>query len=145
MWFRNTIPKLFFAVVAVGAASALGSSLGNVTTSDGIHLRYVQAGPAAGQKLLLVHGWRQTAAQWRKQIDYFSGAGYRVTAYDMRGHGDSGKSDFGYSLSRFGSDLNDVLNTLDLTNVSIVAHSLHGLLSLLGLVGPVSRATLSHP
>lgn len=124
MFFRNVLPKLFFVVAAIGATSTLGSSLGNVTTSDGISLRYTQAGPAAGQQLLLIHGWRQTAAQWRKQIDYFSGAGYRVTAYDMRGHGDSEKPEFGYSLSRLGSDLNDVLNTLDLTNVSVVAHSM---------------------
>lgn len=101
-----------------------GSTVGNVTTSDGIQLAYTQAGPATGQKLLFIPGWRQTAAQWRKQMEYFSGAGYRVTSYDHRGHGDSEKPSYGYRISTLAADLNDVLNGLDLTNVSIIAHSM---------------------
>ncbi|RBA15902.1 hypothetical protein FPRO05_12123 [Fusarium proliferatum] len=119
---------------AVMAASTAGNphelgpvphlKIGNVTTQDGVELRYIQAGPPSGQQLLFIPGWRQTAAQWNKQIEYFSSAGYRVTTYDMRGHGDSAKPDFGYRLSRFGADLNDVINSLSLCGVSIVAHSM---------------------
>lgn len=97
---------------------------GLVKTEDGVHLTYTQAGPTDGQNLLFIPGWRQTAAEWKKQVKYFSEAGYRVTAYDMRGHGESEKPDFGYRLSRFGADLHDVLTTLDLRNVSIIAHSM---------------------
>ncbi|KAF2213236.1 hypothetical protein CERZMDRAFT_96899 [Cercospora zeae-maydis SCOH1-5] len=103
---------------------AHASTVGTVTTSDGVQLAYMQAGPAAGQKFLFVPGWRQTAAEWRKQIEYFSGAGYHVTAYDHRGHGDSEKVNFGYRMPRLGADLNDVINTLALTNVSIIGHSM---------------------
>lgn len=42
----------------------------------------------------------------------------------MRGHGDSAKLDSGYRLSRFGADLNDVINSLSLCGVSIAAHSM---------------------
>ncbi|KAL1903468.1 hypothetical protein Sste5346_000095 [Sporothrix stenoceras] len=98
--------------------------IGNITTQDGVQLRYTQAGPVTGQSLLFIPGWRQTAAQWNKQIEYFSSAGNRVTTYDMRGHGDSAKPDFGYRLSRFGADLNDVLNSLGLCDVTIIAHSM---------------------
>lgn len=98
--------------------------IGNITTQDGVQLRYTQAGPLTGQSLLFIPGWRQTAAQWNKQIEYFSNAGYHVTTYDMRGHGDSAKPDFGYRLSRFGSDLNDVLTGLGLCDVSVIAHSM---------------------
>lgn len=97
---------------------------GFVQTQDGVRLSYAQAGAARGQNLLFIPGWRQTAAEWKKQVAYFSGAGYRVTTYDMRGHGESEKPDFGYRLSRFGADLNDVLTTLNLQNVSIIAHSM---------------------
>ncbi|KAL5610876.1 hypothetical protein FOBRF1_006993 [Fusarium oxysporum] len=107
-------------------ASATGWPLeiGQVKTQDGIKLNYTQAGPHGGQNLLFIPGWRQTAAEWKKQVKYFSDSGYRVTAYDMRGHGESEKPDFGYRLSRFGADLNDVLTTLNLRNVSIIAHSM---------------------
>lgn len=97
---------------------------GLVKTQDGVRLSYTQAGPVNGQNLLFIPGWRQTAAEWKKQVKWFSEAGYRVTAYDMRGHGESEKPDFGYRLSRFGADLYDVLTTLDLRNVSIIAHSM---------------------
>ncbi|KAI8669643.1 AB hydrolase-1 domain-containing protein [Fusarium keratoplasticum] len=114
-------------------ASASGANLpadyerattGLVKTQDGVHLNYTQAGSLLGQNLVFIPGWRQSAAEWKKQVEYFSKAGYRVTAYDMRGHGESEKPDFGYRLSRFGADLNDVLTTLDLHNVSIIAHSM---------------------
>ncbi|WAO89988.1 AB hydrolase-1 domain-containing protein [Fusarium falciforme] len=100
------------------------ATTGLVKTQDGVHLNYTQAGPLLGQNLVFIPGWRQSAAEWKKQVQYFSKAGYRVTAYDMRGHGESEKPDFGYRLSRFGADLNDVLTTLDLHNVSIIAHSM---------------------
>lgn len=97
---------------------------GLVKTQDGVHLYYTQAGPIDGQNLLFIPGWRQTAAEWKKQVKHFSEAGYRVTAYDMRGHGESEKPGFGYRLSRFGADLHDILTTLDLRNVSVIAHSM---------------------
>ncbi|KAM6505393.1 hypothetical protein FSOLCH5_014613 [Fusarium solani] len=95
-----------------------------VKTQDGVRLTYTQSGPVHGQQILFIPGWRQTAAEWKKQVKYFSSAGYRVTAYDMRGHGESEKPDFGYRISRFAADLNDLLKQLDLKDVSIVAHSM---------------------
>lgn len=92
-----------------------------ITTNDGVTLRYVQSG--SGPDLLLVHGWSQTAAQWRKQIDEFSHT-HRVTAIDLRGHGESSKPDYGYRISRLAADLNDLLEALDLTDVTIMAHSM---------------------
>ncbi|KAJ4175557.1 hypothetical protein NW767_015383 [Fusarium falciforme] len=100
------------------------SRTGLVTTQDGVRLNYTQSGPPLGQKILFIPGWRQTAAEWKKQVAYFSSAGYHVTTYDMRGHGESEKPDFGYRISRFAADLNDLLTQLDLTEVSIVAHSM---------------------
>ncbi|CAH0034706.1 unnamed protein product [Clonostachys rhizophaga] len=100
------------------------SYTGLVKTQDGVHLNYTQSGPLNGPRILFIPGWRQTAAEWKKQVEYFSSAGYRVTAYDMRGHGESEKPDFGYRISRFAADLNDLLNQLDLKHVSIVAHSM---------------------
>ncbi|KAK3395146.1 Alpha/Beta hydrolase protein [Podospora didyma] len=95
-----------------------------VKTSDGIRLAYNQTGPPNGQNLLFITGWRQAQVEWRKQAEYFSSIGYRVTTFDLRGHGDSDEPDFGYRISRFAADLNDVLTQLDLKRVTVVGHSM---------------------
>lgn len=95
--------------------------LGEVTTSDGVTLRYLEAG--SGPPLVMIPGWSQTAAQFKHQIEGLSDR-YRVIAVDMRGHGDSDKPAHGYRISRFAKDLHDVLGALDLTEVNLLAHSL---------------------
>ncbi|KAF5620146.1 AB hydrolase superfamily [Fusarium sp. NRRL 52700] len=97
---------------------------GTITTSDGVSLTYNQKGPEHGKQLLFIPGWRQAAVEWKKQVEYFTAAGYRVTTYDMRGHGESAKPNFGYRVSRFAADLNDVLTQLHLKDVTIVGHSM---------------------
>ncbi|GKU14960.1 unnamed protein product [Fusarium langsethiae] len=57
-------------------------------------------------------------------VHHFAQAGFRVTTYDMRGHGDSAKPSFGYRISRLAADLNDLLTKLDHNDLTIVAHSM---------------------
>jgi non-heme chloroperoxidase len=92
-----------------------------VDTNDGVSLSYLQVG--TGPDLLLIPGWSQTAAQWAKQIEEFSRT-HRVTAVDMRGHGESSKPNHGYRISRLAADLNDLIESLDLRHVTIMAHSM---------------------
>jgi epoxide hydrolase 4 len=51
-----------------------------------VTLHVVQAGPAAGPALILLHGFPEFWFGWRHQIPYFAGAGYRVWAPDQRGY-----------------------------------------------------------
>ncbi|SPN99492.1 related to non-heme chloroperoxidase [Cephalotrichum gorgonifer] len=122
MKLSSLLPSALYLFSATSAA--LEQRTGVVRTGDGVSLSYTQSGPRRGQQLLFIPGWRQTAAEWRKQVDYFAGAGFRVTTYDMRGHGESEKPDFGYRISRFAADLNDVLEELHLKDVTIVGHSM---------------------
>jgi non-heme chloroperoxidase len=94
---------------------------GEVTTSDGVRLRYLEAG--SGQTLVLVHGWSQAAALFQHQLDGLSDR-YRVIAYDQRGHGASDKPTFGYRIARLAKDLHDFLVALDLRDVAVLGHSL---------------------
>ncbi|WP_425390021.1 alpha/beta fold hydrolase [Ekhidna sp.] len=43
----------------------------------------------SGPKILLCHGWRSKAADFRRMIKKFVAEGYQVEAIDMRGHGNS--------------------------------------------------------
>lgn len=103
------------------AAGSMASAEGSVTTNDGVVIRYTDTG--TGPTIVLIPGWSQTAAQWRKQIDDFS-ATNRVIAIDMRGHGASDKPEYGYRIARLAADLDAVLKTLGNETVTVVAHSM---------------------
>lgn len=96
-------------------------SVQHVRTSDGVNLRYLEAG--AGQPLVLLAGWTQAAEQYAAQIAALS-KHHRVIALDMRGHGGSDKPQFGYRMSRLAKDLHDVLTSLNLSNVTLLGHSM---------------------
>lgn len=49
------------------------------------HYRWGHSGP----KILLCHGWRSKAADFRRMIKKFVAEGYQVEAIDMRAHGNS--------------------------------------------------------
>jgi non-heme chloroperoxidase len=120
------------AVSIAGAAAAVaGSQTANavgpvatrrsVAVNDGTQMSYLEAG--AGKTLVLVPGWSQTAEQFKFQIESLADR-YRVIALDMRGHGDSAKPAYGYSIQRLAKDLEDVLDALDLRDVTILGHSM---------------------
>jgi non-heme chloroperoxidase len=96
---------------------------GSITTSDGVVLRYIQAGPSSSPTLILIPGWAQTAAQWHKQISHFSSK-YNVIAYDHRGQGESDKPTFGYRVARLAADLSNLVLQLDLKDITLVGHSM---------------------
>lgn len=115
---------LSLALQFLGALSKSPSRLPTIKTSDGIHLTYNQTGPKNGSPLLFITGWRQAAIEWHKQATYFSSAGFRVTTFDLRGHGDSEEPPFGYRVSRYAADLEDLLTELDLKKVTVIGHSM---------------------
>ena len=92
-----------------------------VTTSDGVRLSLLESGQ--GPPLVLLPGWSQSAAMFRHQLEGLA-AYYRVIALDWRGHGESEKVDFGYRLSRFAMDLQDVLCQCDLDSAAVLGHSM---------------------
>lgn len=101
--------------------NAQATKTGEVQTSDGVTLRYLEAG--SGAPLLMIPGWSQTAEQFKHQIAGLSDR-YRVIALDMRGHGQSDKPDHGYRISRLAKDVHDVILALDLRDVAILGHSM---------------------
>jgi len=91
------------------------------TTNDGVRLHYLEAG--SGKPLVLIHGWSQCAEEFKHQIAGLSDR-YRVIAIDQRGHGDSEKPGFGYRIQRLAKDLQDLLVSLNLQDVTVLGHSM---------------------
>lgn len=60
-----------------------------VTLPGGERLRIVEAGPATGTPVLLVHGWGASAYGYRRLLPLLAAAGLRGLAIDLPGHGRS--------------------------------------------------------
>lgn len=62
-------------------------------TGDGLAFDALVAGPGDGAPVLLLHGFPQSAAMWRPQLEALAGAGYRATAFDQRGYSPGARPD----------------------------------------------------
>jgi pimeloyl-ACP methyl ester carboxylesterase len=89
---------------------------------NGIALNVVDIGE--GEPVLMVHGFPDTHAVWRKQIPALVEAGYRVIVPDTRGCGDSDvpANVVDYHVDRLVGDLVALLDVLGLEKVKLVAH-----------------------
>jgi pimeloyl-ACP methyl ester carboxylesterase len=98
--------------------------------SQRLRLHYVDWGNESAPPLLLVHGGKDHARSW----DYVARAlrdDYHVIVPDLRGHGDSAWAFGGhYTINEFVLDIAQLIDTLELHPVTIVAHSLGGAVSL---------------
>jgi len=93
----------------------------SLRTNDGTPLHCVDAG--RGRPLVMLPGFSQTVAQFRRQVEDLSGD-FRVIALDHRGHGRSDKPAHGYRVSRLAADLRDLILALDLHDVALLGHSM---------------------
>ncbi len=109
------------------------------TTSDGIHLHYIEQGH--GHTIVLVPGWTMPAWIWDAQIADFA-RHYRVIAFDPRAQGDSEASRDGYEPLRRGQDIAELIATLGPERVLLAGWSL-GVLDALAYVHTHGDARLA--
>lgn len=79
-----------------------------------------------GRPVVLIHGWPLSHRMWESQLLALLDAGHRVIAYDRRGFGGSGRPAGGYDYDSLAADLHDLLETLDLRDVTLVGFSMGG-------------------
>lgn len=96
-----------------------------VATHDGGELFVVEHGH--GPPIVLVHGVTLSIGTWAKQWHSLSEAGFRVVAYEQRGHGGSTVGRSGHSVENLGADLKCVIEELDLHDAVVVGHSMGGI------------------
>jgi non-heme chloroperoxidase len=78
----------------------------------------------SGPPVIMIHGYPLSGRAWDKQLPALLGTGYRVITYDRRGFGKSSQPTFGYDYDTFASDLNALIETLDLRGAMLVGHSM---------------------
>jgi non-heme chloroperoxidase len=100
--------------------------LPTITSSDGVALNYVEAGGRTGRPVVLIAGFKAAAASWHYQLKPLTRAGYRVFAFDRRGHGASAVGEAPQTMDRHGADLHDLLTGLELDDATLVGQSMGG-------------------
>ncbi|MEO6510377.1 MAG: alpha/beta hydrolase [Nocardioides sp.] len=88
-----------------------------------------------GRPVVLIHGWPLSHVSWSAQTEALTDAGYRVVAYDRRGFGKSDPGD-SYDYDALTDDLANVIDDLELTDVTLVGFSMGG--------GEVARYVTRH-
>ena len=96
------------------------------TTDPAAQLYYQDCNPSGNHTVVLIHGWPLSHRMWEPQISALTDAGYRVVAYDRRGFGSSSFPWGGYDYDTLTADLNDLLEALDLRDVTLVGFSMGG-------------------
>lgn len=81
--------------------------------------------------VLILHGWLDQAASWRRVAAHLAAAGHPVIAPDHRGHGRSAHAPPGsyYHFPDYIADVDALLRALDLPPVILVGHSMGGTIS----------------
>jgi non-heme chloroperoxidase len=98
------------------------STMPFVETKDGTKLYYLDGG--AGKPVVFVASAWLSSRMWEFQLPALIARGLRCVAYDRRGHGRSDWAWDGYDT--LADDLAALLETLDLREVTLVAHSAGG-------------------
>jgi cis-3-alkyl-4-acyloxetan-2-one decarboxylase len=109
--------------------------------ADGVRLHYVDEGPADAPPLLFVHGNPTWSYMWRRPIAELSSKGHRCVAFDHMGFGRSDKPPqlSAYSLERHVGNALALVDALDLTGVTLVAHDWGGPIGLGALLQRADR------
>ncbi|WNG35386.1 alpha/beta hydrolase [Archangium minus] len=85
---------------------------------NGTRIHYVMGGK--GPALVLVHGYPYTWASWRKLMPLLAVAGFTVIAPDLRGLGDSDKTETGYSKVNVAEDVRQIVQSLGFDTINLV-------------------------
>lgn len=98
--------------------------------ANGVRLFYQQQGD--GPDVVLVHAVTSNQAVWMFAglPDALAEAGYRVTTYDLRGHGASERPATGYTSAEMAADLRGLLAELGLGPAVLVGHSFGGVIGM---------------
>lgn len=95
---------------------------------EGLDMHYVDEGPRDGPVMLLVHGMPTWSYLYRNMIPRLNAAGYRTVAPDHIGFGKSDKvtDDSWYSIEKHCQALRYLIETLDLSRITLVCQDWGG-------------------
>ena len=91
----------------------------------GVLINHKIYGEGQPYTLLFVHGWCINQSYWSSQVEELSSE-YKIVTIDLPGFGESGTNRENWSIEEYGTDINIVIEKLELTNVILIGHSMGG-------------------
>jgi pimeloyl-ACP methyl ester carboxylesterase len=88
---------------------------------NGINIHYWRVGE--GPDVVMLHGLTGNLAVWHLKTVPILRRSYRVTTYDLRGHGRSDLTPTGYTTEDMAGDLAGLLDALEIEQAHLVGHS----------------------
>lgn len=88
---------------------------------NGIQLHYQEFGE--GPAFVMIHGITGNLAIWHLEIVPALMSAFRITTYDLRGHGYSDVPPTGYTTADHASDLRQLLDNLGIQRAHVMGHS----------------------
>jgi len=92
--------------------------------TGGLEFRALAEGPAGGRLVLLLHGFPQSAGEWRAQLPALADAGYRAVAPDQRGYSRGARPEGveAYGIDHLVADVLGLCDELGSPQVDVVGH-----------------------
>lgn len=154
---RSLVAALLSLAVFAPSAWAEDWSYSTIEAQDGVPLVVAETGNPNGPALLFIHGFSQSILSWKMQLDDPAlQAKYRMVAFDLRGHGASGKpwSADAYESRDWGGDVATVMSTQNLDTPVLIGWSMggsvmaayvrhHGMTGIRGLIFAAGALSLS--
>lgn len=119
-------------------AEQLAPATGRFVATPSGRIFIQEAGPKDGPPVLLVHGMAAWSELWRPSLTRLGELGYRVIAIDLPPFGFSDRGgEAGNLRASLAGRLRDLMQAMDLSRVTIVAHSIGS--------APVVETAMRHP
>jgi len=100
-----------------------------IKREDGTQISTISSGHGA-QDIVLAHGYGANSREWNVLSRRLDDEKYRLIVFDQRGHGNSTIGSDGISSSAMASDYKAVLDTYDVKDGILGAHSMGGFLAM---------------
>ncbi|HEU4710895.1 MAG TPA: alpha/beta fold hydrolase [Pyrinomonadaceae bacterium] len=95
----------------------------NALLKTGVRLRYAHQGDAAGEPIILLHGYTDSWLSYSTVLPLLDKK-YRVYILDQRGHGESDRPVGGYALPQFADDVLAFMDAMNIKQATLVGHSM---------------------
>ncbi|KAA9357386.1 alpha/beta fold hydrolase [Larkinella humicola] len=98
--------------------------------SKPVRMAYMDVKPSRpnGKTVVLLHGKNFNGYYWKTVIQWLTTKGYRAIVPDQIGWGKSSHPDIHYSFHRLAANTKQLLDTLGIPKVTVLAHSMGGML-----------------
>jgi 3-oxoadipate enol-lactonase len=97
---------------------------------DAVNTYYEDHGDAKSYPLILIHPIGGNILIWHHEIPLLLKSGFRVIAYEIRGHYRTGMSKVGaYAMQDLVTDLEHLLEHLNIKKCTIIGHSIGGIIA----------------